>query len=251
MNSFVDEYLKWLKENIVEKKLENCIEITTPFLDRHNDWIQIFVEQLENGRLYLTDDGYILNDLKNCGIDIKTESRKKLLSGIANGFGVSVSESNELFVTTDKSMFPQKKHMLIQCMMSVSDLYLTSKSNAISVFSEDVKNFFESNDVLYTPNVLLTGKSGFQNKFDFVLPHNKRKPEILIKSISTPTSDNIKLALFQWEDTRERRDTDSKLILYLNDNKSFSNSIFSSCEAYGIQAFSWKDRNNSLSVVAS
>ena len=43
----------------VEKKLENCIEITTPFLDRHNDWIQIFVEQLENGRLYLTDDGYI------------------------------------------------------------------------------------------------------------------------------------------------------------------------------------------------
>lgn len=250
MNSFVEEYLRWLKENIVEKKLENCVEISTPFLDRHNDWIQIYVEQLENGQFYLTDDGYILNDLKNCGIDIKTESRKKLLSDIINGFGVSVSESNELYAIADRSMFPQKKHMLIQCMMSVSDMYFTSKSNVVSVFSEDVKNFLEINDIPYTPNVLLSGKSGFQNKFDFVLPHTKKKPEILIKSISNPTTDNIKLALFQWEDTRERREMDSKLLLYLNDSKAFSSSIIPSCNAYGIQAFSWKDRNNSLSVVA-
>lgn len=249
MASFVDEYLMWLKENIVEKKTGNCTEITTPFLDRHNDWIQIFVEQLDNGMLYITDDGYILNDLKNCGIDLKTEARKKLLTSITSGYGVNIT-NNELNIITDKSLFPQKKHMLIQCMMSVSDMYFTSKSNAISIFSDEVKNFFDHYDVPYCSDIFLAGKSGFKNRFDFMLPHTSQRPEILIKSIGTPTSDNIKLALFQWEDTKERREKESKLLLYLNDSKQISSNIINSCASYGIQAFPWKERKNSLSLVA-
>lgn len=246
MSKFVDEYLKWLKANISEKQINDCIEITTPFLDRHNDWLQIYVEETADGRIYLTDDGYILNDLQNSGIDIKTEARKKIISNIVSGYGVQMSENNELCVVADRESFPQKKHMLIQCMMSVDDLYITSKSNVISLFAEEVQQFFDNNNILYTPDVQFTGKSGFSHKFDFSIPHTKKRPEILVRSINNPSSDSIKLALFQWEDTKKNRKLDSQLIVYLNDKKHISSNIINSCKSYGIEAFPWKERNNSL-----
>lgn len=247
MSKFVDEYLAWLKANISEKQINDCIEITTPFLDRHNDWLQIYVEETDDDRIYLTDDGYILNDLQNCGIDIKTDARKRILSNIVNGYGIQISKDNELCIVTDRASFAQKKHMLIQCMMSVDDLYITSKSNTISIFAEEVQQFFDDNDILYIPDVQFVGKSGFSHKFDFSIPHTKKRPEILIKSINNPSNDSIKLSLFQWEDTRKNRRTDSQLIVYLNDTKHISSNVINSCKSYGIKAFPWKERNNSLS----
>ena len=122
MSKFVDEYLRWLKNSITEKELENCIEITTPFLDRHNDWIQIYIEE-KNDNIYLTDDGYTIEDLITCGCDITTPTRKKLLQRIVNGYGIKISDDNELYTNTTPSFFPQKKHALIQCMMAINDLY--------------------------------------------------------------------------------------------------------------------------------
>lgn len=107
-------------DDVSEKQLKNCVEITTPFLDRHNDWIQIYVEESENNKIYITDDGYILNDLKKCGIDFKTDTIQKMLSNIVRRYEIQISDDNELFVISDRNLFSQKKHMLIQCMMSLS-----------------------------------------------------------------------------------------------------------------------------------
>lgn len=250
MSNFTNEYLSWLRNCIKEKKLDNCVEITTPFLDRHNDWMQVYVEQLENGKIRITDDGYILKDLMASGIDMKSNSRKKILNTLTNGYEVTVSEDDELCITTERHLFAQKQHMLIQCMLSVSDMYMTSKSNAFSVFSEEIKDFFEKHDICYSPDIYLHGKSGFKNKFDYLVPHNKKRPEILVKGINNPSADKIKLALFQWEDTKEVRDVNTKLLLYLNDSKNISDEILQSCRSYGIQAFPWKVRDDSLNLVA-
>lgn len=250
MSKFIDEYLKWLKENITEKQLKDCIEISTPFLDRHNDWLQIYVEETADGRIYLTDDGYILNDLQSCGIDFKSETRKKLLSNITNGYGVKIADNNELYIIADMESFGQKKHILIQCMMSVSDLYITSKSNTASFFAEEVQLFFKEYNIPCVDNAYFLGKSGFMNKFDFTIPPNKTHSEILIKSINNPTNENIKLSLFQWEDTKEMRKNNTQLFIYFNDAKHFSSNVINSCESYGIKAFAWKNRKLSLPLIA-
>lgn len=45
-DNFIDDYLAWLKSNMTEEKLDNgIIEITTPFLDKNNDYTQIYVEK--------------------------------------------------------------------------------------------------------------------------------------------------------------------------------------------------------------
>ena len=50
---------------------------TTPYLDRHNDQLQIYATKT-NGHFALTDDGYIIQDLQSSGCDLKTERRRTL-----------------------------------------------------------------------------------------------------------------------------------------------------------------------------
>jgi Domain of unknown function DUF1828 len=52
--------------------------ITTPFVDRHNDYLQIYAKQ-ENDRYILTDDNYIVEDLEQSGFNLGTIKRKEIL----------------------------------------------------------------------------------------------------------------------------------------------------------------------------
>ena len=82
-------YTNWLKERVRIKTIGDIFELTTPFVDRHNDYMQIYVKATPSGML-LTDDGYTLRDLEISGLEFNTERRKNELKIILNGFGVSL-----------------------------------------------------------------------------------------------------------------------------------------------------------------
>lgn len=123
----VDSYLNWLRERITTKHIDSVVEITTPFLDRHNDHLQIYVIPQRNN-IKLTDDGYIISELLMSGCNVlSSRKRKESLITILNRFGVSISKDDELFIETTVDQFPQKKHMLLQAMLSVNNIFLTTK----------------------------------------------------------------------------------------------------------------------------
>jgi len=67
IDNLLTNYIKWLKDKTIVKQIrEDWVEITTPYLDRHNDCLQIYAKKTDNGYL-LTDDGYIISDLDNSG----------------------------------------------------------------------------------------------------------------------------------------------------------------------------------------
>src|SRR4029077_11049013 len=55
----MDRYLVWLKDTTSLREVNDWVEITTPYLDRHNDFLQIYAPR-ENGGYTLTDDGFIM-----------------------------------------------------------------------------------------------------------------------------------------------------------------------------------------------
>jgi hypothetical protein len=201
-------YIEWINRKLDYKDLnEGTIEITTPFLDRHNDMLQIFAIPFEKNKIKLTDDGYILSDLSMNGVDLtSSKKRKEIFSTILNGYGVSFDEAyNELFVITDISTFPQRKHMLIQAMITVNDMFMTSKTTVGNLFTEDVSNFLESNDIRYTENIFLGGKSGYNHNFNFLIPHFKDIPERVIHTMNSPSKGTLSNIIFSWSDTRDAR----------------------------------------------
>lgn len=251
-NDLVSSYLSWLKESIKAVELESgIIEISTPFLDRHNDHLHIYVKKTENGVLRLTDDGYILSDLEMSGCAIDTPARRAAMRQIINGYGVSENKG-ELFVEATLASFPHKKHAMLQAMMNVNDMFLTAKPHVANFFFEDVLNFLERNEVRFSPTVDFTGRSGFVHKFDFVIPKSRSRPERLIKTLNTPTKQMAESLMFEWTDTKDVRPPDSQLLAFVNDaDKEPSGDVLLAFDKYDIKPLFWTRRDSYAEELAA
>jgi len=62
----LDDYYAWLKDKTALRQIDQWVEITTPYLDRHNDYVQIYAKPA-NGVFILTDDGYTIDVLEQTG----------------------------------------------------------------------------------------------------------------------------------------------------------------------------------------
>jgi hypothetical protein len=247
----VDDYVNWLKSRITIAEVNGVCEITTPFLDRHNDRIQIYVQRCGEG-LRLTDDGYTIGDVESSGCHLDTPVRDRLVKTILNGFGVTLGEDGELFVESSEASFPQKKHALIQAILSVHDMFMTAPPRVMSFFWEDVQRFLDANNVRFTPSVEFTGKTNFVHKFDFVIPRSRKQPERIVRAINSPSRDTASSLIFAWTDTREARPPKSRALAMLNDTeKDISQEIVSAFQHYDIEAIPWSKRNDFVPILAA
>src|SRR5512145_279363 len=103
IKKLLEEYRAWLKDSTKLREVEETVEITTPYLDRHNDHIQIYAQR-NNGGYILTDDSYTIQDLRLSGCSLDTEKRQDLLRATLNGFGVELA-GESLIVKTSKDRF--------------------------------------------------------------------------------------------------------------------------------------------------
>ena len=108
IQKLIDDYASWLKQEITFEKVGEYYEITTPYLDNANDYLQIYVRQIEND-IYFTDDSATIRNLKMEGFQF-TAARKKHLQRILNQYGVKL-EGDELTCKAPVSSFAQKKHL--------------------------------------------------------------------------------------------------------------------------------------------
>ena len=76
IQNLLDKYLDWLKDKTVLKSINDWVEITTPYVDRHNDFIQIYVKKDSPGNFILSDDGYTISDLESTGCKLDSPKRK-------------------------------------------------------------------------------------------------------------------------------------------------------------------------------
>ena len=244
IHDLVENYIQWLKDKTVLRKLNSWMEITTPHLDRHNDYIQIYAKKDEDGSIILTDDSQTITDLEFSGCALDTPKRKAMLDVTLNGFGVE-KFGDALRVRATPENFPLRKHSLIQAILAVNDLFVLSQLSVESFFLEDVTIWLDSHDVRYVPNAKFQGLSGFEHKFDFVIPKSKHSPERLINTINNPKKGTAQNAAFSWMDTKDSRPENSQAFFLLNDTETkVSPSVNQALKNYGITPVPWSHREN-------
>ena len=245
----IDSYIDWLKKKIKLEQIKEVCEITTPFLDHHNDYIQIYVKK-NNNNLILTDDGYTLRDLELSGVDLNSEKRRLLLNSVLNGFGVK-KKGYELWVDVNPRNFPQKKHNLLQAILAIGDLFMTSRTMVAGIFKEDVEQYLKIHKIRFTPSVKFSGKSGFDHYFDFVIPSSERKPERLLRTVNRPNRQNVTSLIFSWLDIREVREPDSIAYGVLNDTEQkVKRELSEALEQYGVKPLLWSKREEYVEELA-
>ena len=241
IQKLLDDYLAWLRDKTSLRQVNQWVEITTPYLDRHNDYIQIYAKR-SNGTFVLTDDGYTIDDLEQSGCQLNSPKRQELLRMTLIGFGIQLHD-NALEVHATPDNFALRKHNLIQAMLAVNDLFYLAVPMVASLFYEDVVSWLDLHDIRYTPKVKFTGKTGYDHLFDFVIPKSRKQPERILQTISRPSRDTAQKVAFSWIDTKDVRAPDSRAFALLNDSEiPISSAVLDALQNYDVHPIPWSRR---------
>ncbi len=250
IHTYVDRYYDWLKEKTFIQKGETTdwFIIHTPFTSAFNDAIEIYAKK-SGTHLKLSDDGETLSNLALQGLRIQgSKKRRNLLDSILLNYGIRV-ENDELTIETDIEGFAQSKHNLLSAIVEVNDMHVLSEPNIASIFKEDVRNYLDAQNIIYTPDFTCTGSTGLAFNFDFQIA--RRDKEIVIKSFSTITRSNLPAFLFSWADIKPTRQKIAKknlnAIAVINDEeKEVKSEFLEALKTKNANYILWSERNSEV-----
>jgi len=250
---FKKDYMDWLAGRIDQTQIDdNVYRFTMPFLDRHNDQIEVYI--IYDGETFtITDDGTTIRDLQLSGLNLKSNSnRKRAFDLILNSHGVSKDKYDALYVTGTKRELSVKKHLLAQCMQKVGDLFYTQQTKSESFFLTDVRDFLDTKDIRYTPRVMFTGKSRLQAEYDFAIPRSKDAPERIIQVVNRLDINYTKAIIFNWTDIVDTRDKGAELYTFISDTeKATSKDLLTALSEYDIQSVPWSKREDFAEILSA
>ncbi len=247
----MDNYYNWLREKTFIQKDSDTdwFLINTPFVGAFNDTIEIYAQK--NGtHLRLSDNGETLSNLELQGLHFQGSKRRRaILDTILLNYGIR-TENDELIVQANIDNFSQSKHNFLSAIIEINDLYVLSKHNVASIFKEDVRNYLDSQDIIYTPDFISKGTTGLEFNFDFQIA--KKEKEIVIKSFNTINKSNLPTFLFSWDDIKPVREKITKknvnAIAIINDiDKEIRTEFLDALKAKNADYILWSERESEKS----
>lgn len=248
IQQMINDYANWLKSEIKIANFGEFFELTTPYLDRFNDYLQIYVKQEKDGTITLTDDGYIISNLLSSGMSLKSGSkRRNMLDRIVTNYSLQI-DGERISTSATANNFPQKKHMLVQAMLSIDDMFELNSENVKNFFVEDIETFFNANDIYYSKDFSLVGKTGSLYTYDFHFQRTKNKPERFCKAINNVRESSRNMTIFNWIDTQDKRNNEGNLIVMLNDENKISETDIDAFKNYRIETVLFSKRQENVEL---
>ncbi|HEV7348336.1 DUF1828 domain-containing protein [Telluribacter sp.] len=253
INEYIDNYYHFLREKTVlrEDPHSGWVAISTPFLGAFNDAIEIYAKK-QNGHVLLSDDGETLRNLELNGVQLSRSARRReLLDQILLNYGVRV-QNNELCTEATEQNFPQKKLNLLAAISETNDLYYLAKHTVASVFREDVREYLEEQDIIYTPHFIAKGSTGLEFTFDFQIAY--RQTEIVVKSFNFLNKLNLPHFLFTWDDIRKVREKQSEKrvvgLAVINDqDHEIKGELLDAIQSQGAEYILWSQRHQEHNII--
>lgn len=246
IDSLIRRYGSWLTDNTTYTQLGEWYEINVPLLDEDNDYTQ-FYAKIGKDNVMFSDDCSTLRRLESHGL-VLTDARLFVLNDVLSQFGVD-RNGDELILTADIADFADAKHRFLQALTKIGDMSMLSQAHVRTYFTDDIRMFFDENDIRYITGASFWGKSGLLCPYDFVLPFTKEQPDRFCTSITRPSQRLISSTLFSWEDTQAARKTPSELIVFLNDREhGISGQLVSALEKYQAYPILWSERKSEANL---
>jgi len=123
VEDMMEQYMNWLKNGInIEELKDGWYVIGTPFLDESYDGLCVYVKE-EDGKLILSDDGYILNGMNALWEESSELDRKRHQQAevAIRSHQVDIVDG-EMRDETDAEHFPIALHFFLRAMMDACDI---------------------------------------------------------------------------------------------------------------------------------
>ncbi|HHP7503837.1 TPA: DUF1828 domain-containing protein [Staphylococcus aureus] len=251
----INEYFNWLKQNYIFKELDSSTEITTPFKNHLNDFIRIYADTLPNNEICLSDDGLTINELEMLGIDINTKTRTKLIQNILNQFNLKLVDK-EITADVKNESFAQSKHNLIQGILKIYDLTLTTKSNVTNIFYEEVFEFLYDREIRGLAQVSVSGESGLKYSIDYIVSETKSQPEKLVNFTNNLDFNKITNEAYIYRDIKPNRPSRNKLepimLIIVNDvDHPINERAQTVAEHENLEILKWSNKSKIIETLTS
>ena len=236
----VAEYSIWLTENSNTRSIGSWQEITIPFLDHANDHFQ-FYSRLNNETLEFNDDGYTLNSLESAGFNFNG-SRANRLDSIVKEFGASL-ENGTIYMKVNPINSADAMNRYVQTLLRVDSLIETISHRVATYFSEDVAQALDEQDIYYTQNISITGRSRFAHVFDFLFQQTNSTPTRFAQAPNKLDRPNMTTILFDWLDLKDAEQRKgAELLVFANDKeKPINSDIISGFAEYNVPIINFSE----------
>lgn len=238
-----DRYLEWLRQRIRIEATREYVEITLPYLDRHRDFVQLYIEE-GDGQFVLTDDGVALNELLSQGFDLTTPARIGALQGVLDSYQIQ-RVGQELRAVANEEALPARLSDLALAVVSAASLNVLNPTGVARVFIEDAKEWLLAINKETRVNYSLRGNNGFDHRFDFFLPRSSTRPPRYIEALRQPDRQALDALSWAWVNTSDARGEESLGYVFLNDDgDGFTDQYYDALRRYDLQPVPWSRRHS-------
>ena len=126
MQEIINNYLDWFKSSTIITPIESAdketVKVSTMFLDSHNDGIEFYIYRLTDDLVVLTDDGWYLQDLESCGLDLNSSRITEQINWYRNSLNFDIVEGEITSVVRLDENIPLKIHAYIQALILITAL---------------------------------------------------------------------------------------------------------------------------------
>ena len=126
MQEIINNYLDWFKSSTIITPIESAdketVKLSTMFLDSHNDGIEFYIQKIDDNYIALTDDGWYLQDLESCGLDLNSSRITEQINWYRNSLNFDIVKGEILSVVRLDENVPLKIHAYIQALILITAL---------------------------------------------------------------------------------------------------------------------------------
>lgn len=126
MQEIINNYLDWFKSSTIITPIESAdketVKVSTMFLDSHNDGIEFYIQKIDDNYIALTDDGWYLQDLESCGLDLNSSRITEQINWYRNFLNFDIVKGEILSVVRLDEDVPLKIHAYIQALILITAL---------------------------------------------------------------------------------------------------------------------------------
>ena len=126
MQEIINNYLDWFKASTIITPIESAdketVKVSTMFLDSHNDGIEFYIQKIDDNYIALTDDGWYLQDLESCGLDLNSSRITEQINWYRNFLNFDIVKGEILSVVRLDKNVSLKIHAYIQALILITAL---------------------------------------------------------------------------------------------------------------------------------
>ena len=165
----VREYLDKIKANFACQSSDGRLKIITPYVYPDNDLIEVYVEELPNGRARVSDVSEAARHLHAQGFDLFASPKRRFIAETAASRVNAAFERGAIVREGPVEELGSLIFDVIVAVRGVADLIYTSRAYEPAPFVEEVADFLKEKQLRFERRVPVRGASGREYRVPIVI----------------------------------------------------------------------------------